>query len=93
MTSDISYKTSVGAKPLHIRFNKIDGFNKIFDGTRYLILLVPEIYKIYDWIKYIIIVKRGITYIITHNFAKIKVDLHDSFPLEKTMTLLCYSTY
>ena len=30
-----------------------------------------------------IIVKRDITDIITHNFAKIKVDLHDSFPLEK----------
>ena len=40
-----------------------------------------------------IIVKRDITDIITHNFAKIKVDLHDSFPLEKTMTLLCYSTH
>ena len=29
---DISYKTSMGAKPLHIRFHKIDGFIKIHDN-------------------------------------------------------------
>ena len=31
-------------------------------------------------------VKGGITYIISHNFAKIKVHSYDSLPLEKTMT-------
>ena len=29
----------VGVKSLHIRFNKIDGFITIYDGTRYLALL------------------------------------------------------
>ena len=33
----ISYKTLIGAKLLHIRFDKVDGFIKIFDGTRYLV--------------------------------------------------------
>ena len=28
---DISYKTSTGAKPLSIRFDKIDGFIKIYE--------------------------------------------------------------
>ena len=42
-------KTFMGAKPLHIRFEKIDGFIKIYDGTKYLILSGPERYdKIYD---------------------------------------------
>ena len=42
-------KTFIGAKPLHIRFEKIDGFIKIYDGTKYLILSGPERYdKIYD---------------------------------------------
>ena len=27
---DISYKTLIGAKPLHIRFNKIDGYNIVW---------------------------------------------------------------
>ena len=29
---------------------------------------------IFDWVKYIISKKSGITYIISHNFEKIKVD-------------------
>ena len=31
-------------------------------------------------------VKGGITYIISHNYAKIKVHSYDSLPLEKAMT-------
>ena len=33
----ISYKTSTGAKPLHSRGDKIDGFIKIHDRLRYLV--------------------------------------------------------
>ena len=39
---DNSYKTLIGAKPLCIRFNKIDGFFRVHDGTRYLVLIRPE---------------------------------------------------
>ena len=40
---NISYKTSIGAKLLHISF----------DGTRYFVLLAPEKYdNIYKRIKY-----------------------------------------
>ena len=36
---DISYKTTfMGSIPLRIRFDKIDGFIKIYDGIRYLVL-------------------------------------------------------
>ena len=31
---DISYKPLIDSKPLYIRFNKIDEFIRIFDGTR-----------------------------------------------------------
>ena len=41
----------------------------------------------YGRITYLISVKSGITYIICHNYAAIKVDSYDSLPLEKTMTL------
>ena len=34
---NISYKTLIGTKLLHIRFDKVDGFIKIFDGTGYLV--------------------------------------------------------
>ena len=49
---DISYKTLIGPKPLRIRFNNTDGFIKIYDGTKYLVLLSPEKYDaIYDKIR------------------------------------------
>ena len=32
----ISYKTFIGLKPMRIRFDKIYGIIKIYDGTRYL---------------------------------------------------------
>ena len=41
---------------------------------------------IYNRIRYLISVKSDITYAISHNYAKIKVDSFDSLLLEKTMT-------
>ena len=52
----------MGAKPLLIRFDKIDRFIKGYHGIRYLVLFGSERYHaIYDWIKYIISEKSGIT--------------------------------
>ena len=41
---NISYKTLIDVKHFHIRFNKIDGFIIVFDGTRYLVLFGSEKY-------------------------------------------------
>ena len=35
---EISYKTIMGTKPLHIWFNKINEFIKNYDGIRYSVL-------------------------------------------------------
>ena len=68
---DISYKTSIGPKFLRIRFDKIDGFIRIYDGIRYLFLLGPEKYDaIYNRIRYLISLKRSITYISFPLFCK-----------------------
>ena len=84
---DISYKTLIGAKPLRIRFNKVDRFISIYDGTTYLVLFAGEKYDfIYNRIRYLIGVNSGITYVFSHNYAKIKIDSPDSLPLEKTST-------
>ena len=84
---NISYKTLLDAKPLQIRFNKIDWIIRVYDGTRYLVLFGSEKYDlICNRIRYLIGVKSGITYVISRNYAKIKVDSYDSLPLEKTMT-------
>ena len=82
------YKTLIGPKPLCIRFDKIDGFIRACDRTRYLVLFSPEKYHaIYNRIRYLIGVKNDITYIIYHDNVKIKVDSYDSLPLEKALTL------
>ena len=39
---DISDKNLIGPKLSRIRQDKIDGFIKIYSGSKYLVLLVPE---------------------------------------------------
>ena len=84
---NISYRTLIDVKPSRIRFDKIDGFIRVYDGIRYGILFRSEKYdSIYKRIRYLISVKSGITYIFSHNYAKIKVDSYDSLHLEHTIT-------
>ena len=40
-----------------------------------------------DRIRYVMSVKGGITYIVSHYFAKIKADSYDFLPIEKIWTL------
>ena len=59
---DISSKTRIGSKPLCIRFDKVDGFIRIYDRTRYLTLFCSQKYDaIYDKISYLTSLKSGIT--------------------------------
>ena len=47
---------------------------KPYDGTRYLVLFGSEKHDfIYNRIRYLISVKSSITFVISHNYAKIKV--------------------
>ena len=39
---NVSYKNLIGSKLLHIRFDKTDGFNRVYDRTRYLVLFGAE---------------------------------------------------
>ena len=84
---DISYKTLIGAKPLRIRFDKVDVFIKDYNGTRYLVLFGLEKYDaIYNRIRYFIGQKSSTAYVFYHNYEKIKVDSYDFLPIEKTLT-------
>ena len=84
---DISYNTMIGTKPLRIRFDKVDVFVRVSNGTRYLVLFRPKKYAIFNRIRYLVSQKSGITSVISHNYARIKVDSYGSLPLEKTLTL------
>ena len=69
---NISYQTLIGSKPLHIRFDKMDGFVRIYDETIYLTLLGSKKYNaIYDRIRYLLSLKSGVTSNLLYYFAKI----------------------
>ena len=88
MIDNFSYKNLIDVKPLRIRFDKMDGFIRIYHGNRYLVLFGLQKYDaIYNRIRYLISQKSGIAYAFSHYYAKIKVDSYDSLPLEKTLTL------
>ena len=81
------HKTLIGAKPLRIRFDKIYGFIRVYDGTRYTVLFGPEKHNdIFNRIRYLIGVKSDIMYAFSHNYARFKVDWYDSLPVEKKFT-------
>ena len=74
----------IGAKLLHISFDHVDGFIRVYYGIRYSVLVGGEKYDfISNRIRYSIIIKSSITYVFSHNY-----DSYDSLPLEKTLTLL-----
>ena len=65
----------------------MDGFIKIYDGIRYLILFASERYNaIYGTITYLISGKSGSTYSINHHFARIRIDWYNALPIEKSLT-------
>ena len=79
-------ETLIGAKTLCIMFNKVDWFIRDYDGTKYLVLFALEKYNaIDDRIKYLIQLKKGITYVFSQNFAKSKVYSDDDLSWEETL--------
>ena len=97
LVHDISYKTLIGAKPFDIRFDKRNEFIRVYNGARYLVLFGLEKYDPNFYrIRYIIGVKSGITYVISHYYGKLKVDdSYNSLPLEKKVKCYkkCYNTH
>ena len=72
---DNSHKIFMGSKPLRIWFDKIEGFIKIYDGIRYLVILDHSWFdEICDINKYLMSEKNSITDSINCNVARIRID-------------------
>ena len=57
-----------GSKLSRIRFYEVDEFIRVYDGTRYLMLLGSEKHDtIYNRIRYPTSQEGGITYVFSHN--------------------------
>ena len=53
-----------------------NNFIRVYDGTKYLELFGPEKYNtIYKRIRYLVSQKSGITYALSHNYPRIKIDV------------------
>ena len=62
MFKTIWFMTLIGSKPLCIRFNKVDGFIRVYDGTSDLLLFGDEKYdSVYIRIRYLIGVNSDMT--------------------------------
>ena len=80
-------KTFVSVNPLSIMFGEKDGFINNFDRIRYLVLFSRGWYDaIYSGIRYLINEKRGVTDSINHNFARIRINSYNFWPIEKILT-------
>ena len=87
MIYDLSYKTLIGAKPIHM-FYKVDGVMTGYDGEKYLELFgLAKHDAIFDRIRYIIGLKSRLTYVFSYKYAKIKFKSDDGLPVEETLTL------
>ena len=65
----------------------ISRFVRVYDGNRYLALLDPEKYDaIYIRVRSLISHKIRITYVIPHNFVRIKIESCYYLSLEKSLT-------
>ena len=73
----------------------MDGFIRVFVGTRYLVFFGPKKYDaIYNMISWLISIKSGITYVVSHNCARIKIGSYDVLSLEKNIDFAqCYNTH
>ena len=68
-----------------VKYPKVSKYNET--DCKYLLLLEAEKYDfIYNYIRYVTGVQSDITYVISHNYAKINVGSYDSLPLEKILT-------
>ena len=80
----VLYKRLIGAKTLSSFFDKVNGFIRDYDWSKYLVLFDYEKYDAtYDRTTYL----SGITYVFSYNYETIKIDSDDELPLEKTLTL------
>ena len=87
MIYDAVYKTSYGAKPLRIVFDKVVGYIRKYDKTRYLAIFHSneKHERIFDRIRYLIMFKSNISdiYLI---YSEIETN-SDNLPLEKIISM------
>ena len=77
----LSYKTPCFSKPVRIIFDEVDGYIRKYDKNKHLALFHPETFKaIVSKIKYLIMFKCNISYVISQKNMKITIDWDNDLP-------------
>ena len=79
-------KNLYDAKSLRIIFEKVDGYVRKYDTTKFLGLFHSnEKYEtIFEKIRYLVLLKNNVSDVYPHKYLKIKIDSDDGVLLEKT---------
>ena len=85
----VAYKTPYGSKPLRIIFDNVDEYIRKYDSTKYVALFYSDekYEKVFDRIRYLIMLKRNISDVYSHKYTKIKMNSDDDLPLEKPLNM------
>ena len=82
-------KNLYDAKSLRIIFEKVDGYVRKYDTTKFLGLFHSnEKYEtIFEKIRYLVLLKKNVSDVYPHKYLKIKIDSDDGVLLEKTWNI------
>ena len=91
---DVLYKYLIGEKHLCLMFDKVDRFISDCNVTKHLALFSSEKYNaILNRIGYLTRIKSDISYAVSRNYGKIKIDLDNDLALKIIDFAYCCHTY
>ena len=81
------YKPPYGVKPFI--FDEVDGYVRNNDRTKYLELFLSnqKFERMFDRIRYLIMLISDISYVYPHKYMKIKIESDDDTPLVKMINM------
>ena len=82
---NFAYKTQYAAKPLHIIFDKVDGYIRKYDSTKYIELFYSDEKheRMFDRISYLIMLARNISEVYSFRFTIIKITYREDIKYAK----------
>ena len=80
------------ARDLHNISDKVDRYIRKKSGANYLALFHPDkkYERVFNRIRYLIMLKSNISDNYSHKYSKIKIDSDDDLPLEKALNVVMF---
>ena len=77
---------------LSIIFDKVDRYNRKYDKPKYLASIHSDEKheRIFDKIRYLVMLKSNISDVLSHKHMKTKIDSDDDLPLQKALNIVIH---